>query len=80
MGKHKKPYFAHLDFIPRGGSTIFADHCECVVQDYRAPKKGEWYVSGAKPQAYQAPNDLGMEFWIVTKGAKMRQQMQWVRA
>lgn len=24
----------------------------------RPPKKGEWYISGAKPVAYKAPNDL----------------------
>jgi hypothetical protein len=30
----------------------------------RAPKKGEWYLSGAPIDAYRAPNDLTMEFHI----------------
>lgn len=28
----------------------------------RAPKRGEWYVSGAIPQAYRMPNDAGPSF------------------
>ena len=30
----------------------------------RAPKKGEWYLSGSDIEAYRAPNDLGMIFHI----------------
>lgn len=30
----------------------------------RCPKKGEWYLSGAIAEAYQAPNDLGGEYHI----------------
>lgn len=26
--------------------------------DHRRPKRGEWYLSGAIVEAYQAPNDL----------------------
>ena len=33
---------------------------------YRCPKKGEWYLSGAIPMAYKAPNDLTQEFFIAT--------------
>ncbi len=29
--------------------------------EYRCPKKGEWYISGAIPQAYRAENDLSMK-------------------
>lgn len=36
----------------------------------RAPKKGEWYMSGAIPAAYYAPNDLSMKFFICTPVAK----------
>lgn len=32
---------------------------------YRAPKKGEWYLSGCYPRAYRAPNDLSDEFQIL---------------
>lgn len=34
------------------------------TKDVRAPKKGEWYISGAIPEAYRAPNDLSTEFRI----------------
>lgn len=30
----------------------------------RPPKKGEWYLSGAVPEAYQAPNDLSTAYYI----------------
>ena len=26
--------------------------------EYRCPKKGEWFISGAIPEGYKAPNDL----------------------
>ena len=32
---------------------------------FRKPKKGEWYVSGAIPMAYRAPNDLPTEYLVV---------------
>jgi len=35
-------------------------------REFRCPKKGEWYLSGAIPGAYKAPNDLGTEYWIAT--------------
>ena len=31
----------------------------------RPPRKGEWYVSGAIPMAYRAPNDLTGRFLVV---------------
>jgi len=31
----------------------------------RAPRRGEFYLSGAIPAAYRAPNDLTMVFQIV---------------
>lgn len=33
-------------------------------QPRRAPKAGEWYLSGAEVTAYRAPNDLGDAFHI----------------
>ena len=30
----------------------------------RCPKKGEWYLSGAIPTAYKAPNDFSTEYLI----------------
>lgn len=37
-----------------------------VTQMKRAPLKGEWYISGAIPEAYQAPNDFPEDsvYWI----------------
>jgi len=32
----------------------------------RPPRKGEWYLSGAIPEAYRAPNDLTTPFHIAT--------------
>ena len=31
---------------------------------FRKPKKGEWYLSGAIVEAYQAPNDLTSAYHI----------------
>ena len=39
-------------------------------QPQRSPKKGEWYMSGAIPEAYQAPNDLSMKFFICIPAVK----------
>ena len=33
--------------------------------DFRGPKKGEWYLSGACPKAYKAKNDLNVAFHIL---------------
>jgi hypothetical protein len=38
--------------------------------DYRAPKKGEYYLSGALPMAYQARADFSPNFrYLVVKPA-----------
>lgn len=31
---------------------------------FRPPRKGEWYLSGARVQAWKAPNDLSTSYWI----------------
>lgn len=33
--------------------------------EYRAPKAGEWYLSGAEPEAWKAKNDLGSPYYIL---------------
>lgn len=41
--------------------------------EFRNPKRGEYYLSGAIVEAYRAPNDLSTPFWIarfVGKGGK----------
>lgn len=47
-----------VDFIPAGHSGTFAERWFYKRVGYRAPKKGEFYLSGAIVQAWQAPNDL----------------------
>lgn len=42
--------------------------------EYRAPKAGEWYLSGALVEAWRAPNDLSTNFHIV-KLVKVRTQI-----
>lgn len=32
--------------------------------EYRPPRKGEYYLSGAIVAAYRAPNDLSTAYWI----------------
>jgi len=35
--------------------------------EFREPKKGEYFISGAKPELYKAPNDLSTKYLTVTK-------------
>jgi hypothetical protein len=47
-------------FLPR-------DHELCLFVksgEFRCPKKGEYFLSGAIPGAYQAPNDLSNPYHI----------------
>ena len=39
------------------------------TKDFRCPKKGEWYLSGAILEAWKAPSDLSMQFWILKRVA-----------
>lgn len=36
-----------------------------LTGEFRPPKKGEWYLSGAIPECYEAPNDLLSSFNII---------------
>jgi len=44
--------------------------------EYRAPKRGEWYLSGAIIDAYQAPNDLDTAYWIAQRIPDPPREMQ----
>lgn len=46
--------------------------------DYRAPKKGEHYLSGAIVEAYTAKNDMQCEYFIVRKLIEHRPRQVWV--
>lgn len=35
--------------------------------EFRAPKKGEFFLSGAIPFAYRTENDLNTEYWIMAE-------------
>ncbi len=48
------------------------------VVEFRCPKKGEYYLSGALVTGYLAPNDLSTEFLVVELTKKAVQQTIWV--
>jgi hypothetical protein len=49
------------------------------VIGFRAPKKGEWFVSGAIPYAYRAINDLSTKFLIAEKTYHAIKDNSWKR-
>jgi len=54
-----------------GGAHIKGTRRQIKAQwtgEKRAPRKGEWYLSGAVIGAYRAPNDLSTEFHIARLG------------
>jgi hypothetical protein len=48
---------------PKGKITAAA--CFFEVLGFRAPKRGEFYASGAVPAAYRAGTDFECAYWIV---------------
>jgi hypothetical protein len=36
--------------------------------EFRPPRRGEWYLSGAIPQAWQAPNNFKTAYSILRPG------------
>jgi len=36
-----------------------------LTGEYRCPQKGEWYLSGAIPEGYKAPNNLSLAYHIL---------------
>jgi hypothetical protein len=59
-----------VNFVHNGASGVFPQRYFYRKVDFRAPKKGEWYLSGAIVEAYQAPNDLTDEYQIVERAAR----------
>lgn len=49
------------------GAGIFNKRYFVYSGQKRCPKKGEYYLSGAIPEVYQAPNDLSFAFSIMTE-------------
>lgn len=61
---HSKP----VDFIPaRGMQEYLVKRFFYRVVGKRCPKQGEYYLSGAIVQAWQAPNDLTDVYTVVKK-------------
>lgn len=56
----KGNFLPSIEMYPKGVMAI-------RTGEYRAPKAGEWYLSGAKPSAWKAPNDFidNMKFHIM---------------
>ena len=50
------------------------------VLGYRSPKKGEWFISGATPDAYFASNDLTQEYLIAIPADRAKQKFVWTKA
>jgi len=55
-----KPWNISGTSLMRGGRIM-----AILTGEKRSPKKGEWYLSGATPEAYKAPNDLTAEYHIL---------------
>jgi hypothetical protein len=66
------------DIVQFGDSTLISPHYTYEVIDYREPREGEYYLSGAEPHAYQAPNNLSAPFLIVKQKEKMVLRQRWV--
>lgn len=50
-----------------------------TIGTHRKPRKGEWYISGAKPVAYMAPNDLDTSFAIARLEKRTKKKsIRWV--
>lgn len=52
------------DYVPHWPAVTQRDMRAVRTSDYREPKAGEWYLSGAIPTAYLAPNDLCTAYYI----------------
>jgi len=60
-------------------SGILNTHWYYNIIDYRKPKKGDWYLSGAEVIAYYAPNDLpGMDYLIAEQRVQAVKKSIWV--
>jgi hypothetical protein len=63
VGVKKIHFKAPQGTFPGEGLTGMKFRFE-ATGEYRAPKKGEYYLSGSEIVAYRAPNDFTLEFWI----------------
>lgn len=57
----KKRYPGGLEFSAAYAARAYFER----TGEFRPPRKGEYYLSGAIPQAWQAPNGLGQAYHIL---------------
>lgn len=57
-------HYVH-DHLPGVYGQDRANYMGRITGEFRPPKKGEWYLSGAIPECYRAPNDLTQSHYIV---------------
>lgn len=50
-----------------GGYSLIPSGFFRATGEFRAPRKGEFYLSGAIVEAYPAPNDLSTAYWIAVR-------------
>ena len=71
------PATLHFEALPDEKPQMLWESSPKCVRQFRIlwkrnPRKGEWYVSGAIPAAYKAPNDLTSEYLVVKpKGGRL---------
>ena len=60
------PSTLRFEDLSRPGERVIGGAvCFFEVVGKRAPKRGEWFASGAIPMAYKAKNDLVTEYIVV---------------
>jgi hypothetical protein len=50
--------------VAEGNRSRYRDHRVQATGEFRPPQKGEWFISGAIPEGYQAPSDLTIWYHI----------------
>jgi hypothetical protein len=54
-------------YMPAPSESRYATRRGYRIQstgEYRAPRAGEWFISGDPAEGYYAPNDLTMKYYI----------------
>lgn len=57
-------YYPLGDRVPIVGASEQRNYRARYAGEFRAPKKDEWFISGAIPQAYRAYNDMTTPYYI----------------
>lgn len=67
MSKYKV-YFPLVDRVPGADYGVLSlmgiQYRAKLLGEYREPKAGEWYISGAIPEAYRAKGDYKSKYQI----------------